>query len=216
MRRHKEPEIRRNELLEAAQRLFLEKGYNKTTVQDILDVDGLSKGVFYYYFKSKEEVMDAIIERIVEAEVANAKKIVNDAGMTPSQKLNAILTGKGLSEENNKNKESVVSQLHRAENAEMHQKSMVRTIIALSPVIANILTDKDGYHYFSTDYPEETVALFLAAGQFIFDDSLFQWNEEQRTRLAAAFIEMMEKTLGVQAGYFGEIKAWLHHIGLDI
>ena len=52
MRRPKEPEVRKNELLDAAQKLFVEKGYAKTTVTDILNVYGLSKGVFYYYFKS--------------------------------------------------------------------------------------------------------------------------------------------------------------------
>ncbi|WP_233457025.1 TetR/AcrR family transcriptional regulator [Blautia producta] len=66
MRRHKEPEVRKGELLDAAQKLFVEKGYAKTTVTDILNVHGLSKGVFYYYFKSKEEVMDAIIQRMVD------------------------------------------------------------------------------------------------------------------------------------------------------
>ncbi|WP_242657974.1 TetR/AcrR family transcriptional regulator [Lachnoclostridium phytofermentans] len=195
MRRIKEPEVRKSEILDAAQKLFAEKGYSKTTVTDILNVHGLSKGVFYYYFKSKEEVMDAIIQRIVDAEVEGAKRIVSSPDLTPPQKLCAILLGQGQTEENVKSKEDMIDQFHMAENAEMHQKSMVQSVKQLVPVIAEIISqDKK---IFKTDYPQETVAFFLAAGQFIFDQGLFQWNEEELSKLVMAFVELIEKTLGV-------------------
>jgi AcrR family transcriptional regulator len=61
MRVIKEPEERRNEILDTAETLFFTKGYGKTTVNDILQAIGIAKGTFYYYFKSKEEVMDAVL-----------------------------------------------------------------------------------------------------------------------------------------------------------
>ncbi|WP_242843272.1 TetR/AcrR family transcriptional regulator [Kineothrix alysoides] len=191
--------------MDAAQKLFIEKGYAKTTVTDILNVHGLSKGVFYYYFKSKEEVMDAIIGRIVDASVNNAKKIVANPQMTPPQKLCAILMGQGQTEEMIKDRENIAHQFHEAENAEMHQKSLVQSIKCLAPVMAEILKEDNGANTFSTDYPQETVALFLAAGQTIFDEGLFSWSGEERARYGAAFIEMIEKTLGVPAGYFKDV-----------
>lgn len=206
MRRHKEPEVRKSELLDAAQKLFVEKGYTKTTVTDILNVHGLSKGVFYYYFKSKEEVMDAIIQRMVDTMVDNAKKIVANPNMTPPQKIFAILIGQGQTEEMLKDKENMTRQFHEVQNAEMHQKSLVQGIKYLAPVMAEILKEDNGTNTFSTDYPQETVALFLAAGQVIFDEGLFQWSEAECARYAVAFIEMMEKTLGVPPGYFNELK----------
>ena len=206
MRRIKKPEVRKSEILDAAQKLFTEKGYSKTTVTDILNVHGLSKGVFYYYFKSKEEVMDAIIQRIVDAEFANAKSIAANPEMTPPQKLCAILMGQGLSEENTKDKEEVINQFHFAENAEMHQKSLVQTIKYLSPILAEIVLQEKENNVFSTDYPQESVEFFIAAGQFIFDQGLFKWSEEELLRRVMAFIDLMEKTLGVEQGYFAEIK----------
>ena len=205
-RRHKEPEVRKSELLDAAQKLFVEKGYAKTTVTDILNVYGLSKGVFYYYFKSKEEIMDAIILRIVDDMVLHARKIAADPDLTPPQKIYAILTGQGQSEEMMKDKEHMTRQFHEVQNAEMHQKSLVLSIKHLSPVMADILRDAGGATNFATEYPQETAALFLAAGQIIFDKGLFQWDEEEQTRHAAAFLEMMEKTLGAPTGYFDELK----------
>ena len=69
MRIVKEAEERRNEILDAAERLFSGKGYNHTTINHILDEVQIAKGTFYYYFKSKEEVMDAIIDRVNSRDV---------------------------------------------------------------------------------------------------------------------------------------------------
>ena len=65
MARNKYPEVTIEKILDVAQRLFLEKGYDDTTIQDIVDgLDGLSKGAVYHHFKSKEEIMDAVGDRM--------------------------------------------------------------------------------------------------------------------------------------------------------
>ncbi len=68
MARNKYPEITVEKILDAAQKLFLEKGYDSTTIQDIVDqLGGLSKGAVYHHFKSKEEIMDAVSDRMFSA-----------------------------------------------------------------------------------------------------------------------------------------------------
>ena len=65
MARNKYPEITQEKILDVAQRLFLEKGYENTTIQDIVDeLGGLTKGAVYHHFKSKEEIMDAVGDRM--------------------------------------------------------------------------------------------------------------------------------------------------------
>ncbi len=65
MARNKYPEVTVERILDASQRLFLEKGYDHTTIQDIVDaLDGLSKGAVYHHFKSKEEILDAVSDRM--------------------------------------------------------------------------------------------------------------------------------------------------------
>lgn len=65
MARNKYPEITVDKILEVSERLFLEKGYDNTTIQDIVDeLNGLSKGAIYHHFKSKEEIMDAIGDKL--------------------------------------------------------------------------------------------------------------------------------------------------------
>lgn len=68
MARNKYPEQTVEQILDTAQRLFLEKGYDNTTIQDIVDhLDGLSKGAVYHHFRSKEEIMDAVGDRMFAA-----------------------------------------------------------------------------------------------------------------------------------------------------
>lgn len=68
MARNKYPEVTVEKILDAAQRLFLEKGYDNTTIQDIVnELDGLSKGAVYHHFKSKEEIMNAVSDRMFTA-----------------------------------------------------------------------------------------------------------------------------------------------------
>ena len=68
MARNKYPEVTVEKILDVSQRLFLEKGYDNTTIQDIVDhLDGLTKGAVYHHFKSKEEIMDAVGDRMFAA-----------------------------------------------------------------------------------------------------------------------------------------------------
>lgn len=65
MARNKYPEVTLEKILEVSQKLFLEKGFDQTTIQDIVDgLDGLTRGAVYHHFKSKEEIMNALIERM--------------------------------------------------------------------------------------------------------------------------------------------------------
>ena len=69
MARNKYPEVTVEKILDVAQQLFLEKGYDNTTIQDIVNhLDGLSKGAVYHHFKSKEEIMDAVSDRMFTAD----------------------------------------------------------------------------------------------------------------------------------------------------
>ena len=65
MSRNKYPEVTVEKILDAAERLFLERGFERTTIQDIVDeLGGLTKGAVYHHFKSKEEILDAVSDRM--------------------------------------------------------------------------------------------------------------------------------------------------------
>ncbi|WNV22035.1 TetR/AcrR family transcriptional regulator [Bacillus sp. SI2] len=200
MRIVKEYEERRKEILETAERLFLTKGYMKTTVNDILKEIGIAKGTFYHYFKSKEEVMDEIIMRVIKEDVAKAKVIVSNPNIPVLEKLFRVLMEQ--SPKSGDIKDKMIEQFHQPNNAEMHQKSLVQSIIHLSPVLTEILEQGIEEGIFSTSYPQETIELLLSSAQVIFDDGLFQWKPEEMMRRVKAYIKMMEVSVGAKEGSF--------------
>jgi len=71
---------RRDDILQSAVRLFVTKGYHAATLQDIADELGLTRPAFYYYFKSKQEILEAICRAAVDA----ADAVVSDALKLPA------------------------------------------------------------------------------------------------------------------------------------
>ena len=73
----------------------------------------------------------------------------------------------------------MIEQFHQPNNAEMHQKSLVQSIIHLSPILTEVLEQGIEEGIFSTPYPQETIELLLSSAQVIFDDGLFQWKRKK-------------------------------------
>ncbi len=93
MARNKYPEETVNLILETAQRLFTEKGYEHTSIQDIIDnLGGLSKGAIYHHFKSKEDILDAVMTRLSETSNKTLLDIQNRSDLTGKEKLKLLLT----------------------------------------------------------------------------------------------------------------------------
>ena len=85
----KTKEERRNEIIETAGKLFEEKGYEQTQVQDIVNEIGVAKGLFYYYFKSKDEVMEELADRYADAIIDAVNRLI-DKDISTFDKINRI------------------------------------------------------------------------------------------------------------------------------
>ena len=195
----KDPEDRRNEILDAAKELFEKKGYDKTTVNDILEKIGIAKGTFYYYFKSKEEVMDAIVMRFIQIGVEAAESIAVDKNIKAFEKLYKIIAGQNLLTEQN---EDILDHLHQVKNTQMHQKSNVETILQIAPIFADVIRQGISEGIFEIPYPQETIEFLLVASQFLFDRTIFHWTPEEIMSKAKAFAFIIESLLKAEKGSF--------------
>lgn len=89
--RNKHPEETVSLILDVAFRLFMEKGYEHTSIQDIIDqLGGLSKGAIYHHFKSKEDILVAVTNRMTEESNKMLEHIRDCTGMTGKEKLKKI------------------------------------------------------------------------------------------------------------------------------
>ena len=87
MARNKHPEQTVQRILDTASKLFLQKGYDKTTLQDIIDATKLSKGAIYHHFASKEAILIAVVDRMGDFNSAVLAEIRDRKGLTGAEKL---------------------------------------------------------------------------------------------------------------------------------
>ena len=119
MRIVKEAEERKNEILDVAERLFVTKGFDNTSTNDILSEIGIARGTLYYHFKSKTDILDAMIERISKQLMEKATNIFNKRDIPVLQRLTMMMMA--LNVDGSLGQE-VMEQVHRPQNALLHQK----------------------------------------------------------------------------------------------
>lgn len=91
MKQEEKASITKNKIINAAAKLFSEKGYEETTMQDIMLLSGLSKGAIYHYFKSKQEILDYHINYQKELVTNYLKSLVENPALTAKQKFENII-----------------------------------------------------------------------------------------------------------------------------
>lgn len=87
----KKPDIRRQELLDIGVKLFLEAGEKEISIQDVVKQANVATGLFYYYFKSKNDFIDEAMNNYVNNEISSLEMILEDRTFTADKKLDAVL-----------------------------------------------------------------------------------------------------------------------------
>lgn len=200
-------ELRRKEILVAARELFIKKGYEQTSINDILKIVDIAKGTFYYYFTSKEEVLEAIILNIVEEGARRAEDILKDKSIPLVNRIMMAIMAQAPEFEGS---DEIKEEIHKVENAKLERlylRSMLKrmTPILQEPVLEGI--DQDIFHM---EYPTECIESILLLGHMMFDCDVFEWKMEEYPRKIQAFLRNAETILGTKAG---ELKVFLQMFG---
>lgn len=200
MRVVKEAEERKNEILDAAERLFGAKGFDGTSTTDILNEIGIARGTLYYHFKSKEDILDAMIGRITGNLVAKASEIAEKKEIPVLQRLTLMMIS--LNVDNDLGHE-IMAQVHKPQNALMHQKMQERLLAGVNPIITTLLKEGIAQGICRTAYPAEVAEMTLLYSNIVFDD-LAGLSEEVRQCKITAFIYNLERLLGMEQGSLRE------------
>ena len=199
MRIVKEAGERKNEILDAAEELFAAKGYEKTSTGDILDRVGIARGTLYYHFKSKEDILDALIDRINGNLIEGAKEAAEDQSLPVVDRI--IRTIMCLKVDSGKNSigHEVLQQVHKPQNALMHQKMQQSLLDGIVPLLAGLVEEGNARGVFHAGFPLETTEMLVLYSVTAFDDR-FQQTPEQLANRVKAFIHNTEILLGAEAG----------------
>ena len=223
VRQVKEYDERYREFLDAGQRLFYTKGYDQTSIQEIIDVVGVAKGLFYYYFRAKGDLLDAIIERSLAQQIEQLTPLVDDPTVTAPVKFVRLCADLGNWKLANKEFFlEVMRVMLRDENVLLRTKMRDLGIIAVAPLMARVIEQGVSEGIFVVEHAADIAEILLEMGQSLqgATTSLFlsvQHNGDAYAvfiRKVDAYERSIERVLGAKPGTLQvvpreQIRMWL-------
>ena len=195
----KKGEKRKQELLKIAYHMFIQKGYEETSIDEIIAEAHIAKGTYYYYFPSKEATLEEVINMMIGEEVQRAKAVLT-ADIPIPQKLVAVITS--LRPEQGEANISEV--LNRKENIIMHDKISRRIVDEAVPLLTEVVSEGIAQGLFACNHIEERIRMILIMSQHLFDNGNFTEGDIE------VFIDMVEKTLGAKPDTLGFIRGLIN------
>lgn len=197
MRVVKTADERRNEILDAADELFSQKGFDGTSTNDLLKKVGIARGTLYHHFKSKEKIMDALIERYSERLLGAAREIAADKSIPVVERLVQVVMALNVS---GGSSEEIMEHIHKPQNALMHQKIQKVVVNEVPPILTDIIREGIEQKLFQTPFPYESMEMIVVYASGIFDDDLVQLTEKERMSRIEALVFNTERLLGAESG----------------
>ncbi len=193
MARNKYPEVTEERILEAAQRLFLEKGYDNTTIQDIVDqLGGLTKGAVYHHFKSKEEILNAVSDRMFfqnnPFEAVKRRKDLNG--------LEKLREAARLNQSDSSRVQLTAQMLPLKLDSRLLAELIQSNLHMLTPYYQELLEEGNRDGSLHTEYPRELAELLPFLTSVWLMPAVFPASKEEIRRKFAFLRDMLER-LGV-------------------
>ena len=185
----KKGEKRKRELLKIAYDMFLSRGYENTSVDEIIAEAQIAKGTYYYYFPSKEKMLEDVIEMMIESEAETAGQIIA-SDMPVPQKIAAVMASVKPAE----TEQPIRDALMQPENVLMHDKIRKKLIEVIVPLLSEVIEEGVNQGIFACDNIPERVRMLLAISNATFNERSFT------ERDIVVFIDMTEKLLGADKG----------------
>lgn len=200
MRDVKDPEIRRAEIMDAAMILFMEKGYTNTTTQDIVDKVNISRGLLYYHFKNKEDILYCLVEQYSDRLLKDIYIIVYDEDKTAIEKIRSFIDVTIISSENVSAEGTVLQKtVDLEENQYMIDKLSHKLVKKLTIYFEKIISQGIEEKVFSVKYPLETAEFLMTAYVFLSNNISIRYSgKEPISDYLNAFKIILEQSLNTK------------------
>ncbi len=164
----KKAEERRKEILQKAQELFYRHGYTNTTVSMVIEALQISKGAFYHYFKSKEELLDSLADILSQNIRSKIETVVKDTSLNAIDKLNKMYYESGSYKIENIDFILVITEaLYKDDNLLLRHKFQSNSLEEFVPLLASIFRQGKEESVFNIEKPEVMARIVLLFGMSI-------------------------------------------------
>lgn len=189
-------EIRKKELIKIAYKLFITKGYENTSVDEIIAEAKIAKGTYYYHFESKEQMLEEVINMMIDDGIKRAKQVI-DSNLKLEEKLVYTILALRVTPE----EQSVQNTIHTKENIILHKKINDRIIDEAVTLLSSIVREAKNEGLFNCDDNiEERVRMTL-----ILSNEMFDHNEITETKISV-FIDTLESIYKAKTGSLSFIR----------
>lgn len=177
-----------------ANELFHSKGFGPTTVDDIVRKAGVAKGTFYYYFRTKQDVLASLATRLVESMAERSRAIAADGKLSPMDKFQAMFAEQRRMAEASA---GVVGDLHQPDNRELHERNNVEAVRLLGPIYAQVVEEGKAAGLLHVEDALSTVQFIMAGCLFLFGEGVFSWTAKERAARLQAMRVLIARALGM-------------------
>jgi AcrR family transcriptional regulator len=201
--------VRRDSFVDIAQRLIQTKGYEQMSIQDVLDELDASRGAFYHYFHSKAALLQAVVERMVDAVMTEVAPLAADPEMGALDKLQSVFAG--IAQWKNARKELLLALMKvwlSDENAIVREKLRQAMVARLTPLLAAIVRQGRDEGVFAVGASDETARVLVSMMQGANEEAVRLFMARQAgnvsfaavERFVAAYADALDRILGLPQG----------------
>lgn len=191
-----DPEVRRREILDAAEKLFEQKGFQRTTISDIAQAMNVAQGMLYYYFKSKEELLGALVHRQVVVVMAETKQKPDFASGTPQQKIGMMMSA--LLSSACAHDSVLLRALFDERNAHIRDRVNRQIEQSISASLRAIIEEGVQGGFFQVVDTEAVLEFVLHFGEIMIEAVHARRSEEQLTLRLKLVDQMLDALLGLK------------------
>lgn len=214
--------LKRNQILDSAMKYIYSIGYDQMSIQNILDDLSISKGAFYHYFNSKEDLLIGIIDRLSDSIFQQINPIIEDENLTGLQKMNAYFHKASiLKMEHVELLMPIIRVWYMDENLMVREKLTAKSCRIIAPVLAKFIRQGIAEGDFTNEYSdligEVVFKVFVGMGNSVTDlllvDDPKDFDEVKFDDYMRVFTRVVENILGAAPGSLiiipdGIMKEW--------
>ena len=201
--------VRRDAFLDVAQRLVQTKGYEAMSIQDVLNELEASKGAFYHYFDSKQELLEAVVERFADGAIADLAPVLNDPKLPALRKLERFFAGIARRKAEQRELVLAIIEIWNSDgNAIVREKLRRLTVSRMVPLLSTVIEQGIDEGVFRVASPDESATVFVSlllgfqelANEYFIARQAGTITFEAVQRSVASFTEAFERILGIPRG----------------